>query len=365
MSSGSSAEPAPDAKAATDSAMAPSIYDRIWRHTKLYQNDDNPVIQGLEFTGRFQLDYTIMDHDDFRELDIRRFRVGVKAKLLQQFEIHTEVDLAPDQDPVYTRLTDAYLAWHPREALEFTIGKRAAPFTLDGSTSSKELLTVDRANLANNLWFPQEYIPGLTISGKPAHWRYLFGVYSSGSANREFGKFDGKYFALASLGYDFAQRPRVPEALLGVDYVHNEPDARNTFTRPLEHVGSLHFKFDAGRWGFRTDVSGGIGYLGQSDLWGTMFMPYYQITRRLQVVGRYTFLRSADDNGLRFARYENLIVSGRGDEYQEFYAGLNYYFYGHKFKVQTGVQHAEMRDRADDGGQYSGWAWTLGLRISW
>ena len=365
VSSESIAEPAPDANAAADPVPAPSIYDRIWRQTKLYQNADDPVIQSLEFTGRFQLDYAVIDQADFHELDIRRFRVGGKATLFHEFTVHAEVDLAPEQDPVYARLTDAYVSWSPYENFAITAGKQSAPFTMDGSTSSKELLAIDRSNLANNLWFPQEYIPGLSASGKPGHWRYRLGVFSSGSADREFGKFDGKYFFLTTLGYDFAESLGAHVALLAADYVYNEPDPRNSFTRPLNQIGSLHFKYETGQWGFRTDLTGGIGYLGQSDLWGIMFMPHYQLTRRLQVVARYTFLQSADNNGVRFARYEDQVVSGRGDQYQEFYAGLNYYFYGHKLKVQTGVQHAKMRDHANDGGQYSGWAWTTGLRISW
>ena len=82
-------------------------------------------------------------------------------------------------------------------------------------------------------------------------------------------------------------------------------------------------------------------------------------------MARYTWIKSRDDNGVRFARYEDQVVLGRGDEYNEIYLGLNYYFYGHKLKLQTGVQYADMRDQANDGGDYSGWAWTTGLRLSW
>jgi phosphate-selective porin OprO/OprP len=44
---------------------------------------------------------------------------------------------------------------------------------------------------------------------------------------------------------------------------------------------------------------------------------------------------------------------------------MNYYLYGHKLKLQTGLQYADMRDRAADGGKYTGWSWTTGFRISW
>jgi phosphate-selective porin OprO/OprP len=60
-----------------------------------------------------------------------------------------------------------------------------------------------------------------------------------------------------------------------------------------------------------------------------------------------------------------MVVAGRGDLYQEFYLGLNYYLYGNKLKVQTGVQYADMRDESNNGGEYAGWAIGAGLRISW
>jgi phosphate-selective porin OprO/OprP len=44
---------------------------------------------------------------------------------------------------------------------------------------------------------------------------------------------------------------------------------------------------------------------------------------------------------------------------------VNYYFYGHKLKLQSGLAFADMRDLANDGGAYSGTSWTAGLRIGW
>ena len=55
----------------------------------------------------------------------------------------------------------------------------------------------------------------------------------------------------------------------------------------------------------------------------------------------------------------------RGDEYNELYLGGNYYFYGHRLKLQTGLQFADMNDSANNGGAYSGVSWTTGLRVGW
>lgn len=99
----------------------------------------------------------------YDEPQIRRTRLGFEAKLAKNVELHVVADLdlscedAEDcTDDAYEGLTDGYLAWRPSDALELAVGKVSVPFTLDGSTSSNSLLTLERSNLANNLWFPAE-----------------------------------------------------------------------------------------------------------------------------------------------------------------------------------------------------------------
>ena len=346
----------------------PSTYDKIWRFAEWYESDSNPVVQRVLFSGRYQQDFAAIDasQGDLDEWNVRRLRLGPRLTLFRTLTLHAEVELNPqERDPLYVRATDAYLMWTKSGKLVVTAGKQGVPFTMDGATSSKELLAIDRSNLANNIWFPQEYLPGVSVSGRAAPWIYRGGVYTAGAANREFGELNGGAVGLALLGYDFGKSLGVKEALLAGNYVYQHPDIHNTFTRQLEHVGSLNFKLEAVKWGLRTDVSVASGYLGQSDVWGTMVMPFYNATNKLQYVGRHTFLHSDQPNGVRLATYESRIVTGRGDRYQELYAGANYYFYGQKLKLQTGLHHAEMRDRANDGGAYSGISWTSGLRVGW
>ena len=359
----------PAAPAQAASGREGSTYDKVWKaFTEWYVNDSNPVVQKVLFSGRFQHEFAVLDADegDDDEWNTRRMRLGPRLTLFRTFTLHGEVELNPQEtDPLYVRTTDLYLQWSRSGRLAVTVGKHGVPFTMDGSTSSKELLAIDRSNLTNNIWFTYEYIPGASISGRLAPWTYRAGVYSAGEANREFGEFNGGTFTLGMLGYDFAKSLGVNEALLTGTYVYQNPDARNTFTQRLEHIGSINFKFEADRGGVAPDVSTASGYLRQSDLWGLMAMPFVNITDKVQLVGRYTFLDSDDLNGVRLGTYENRLVSGRGDRYNELYLGASYYFYGHKLKLQSGLQVADMNDRANDGGAYSGVAWTTGLRVGW
>jgi phosphate-selective porin OprO and OprP len=368
FSAGAAAQtPANQTPAAPAEETPLSIYDRIWKFAEWYGDDTNPIVQRVLFTGRFQHDFAVVEADegDHNESNIRRFRFGPRITLFRRFLFHAEVELNPqERDPLYVRFTDLYVQWSNSQ-LALTVGKQGVPFTLEGATSSRELLTIDRSNLANNIWFPQEYMPGVSVSGRRARWIYRAGVYSAGAANRELGEFNGGLFTLGVLGYDFAEALGVKGAVLAGNYVYQQPDAANTFTRRLDHIASVNFKLDEPGWGLRTDVSAASGYHGQSNLVGVMVMPFINVTDKFQIVTRYTLLDSAEGNGLQLATYENRVVRGRGDHYNEAYVGANYYFYGHKLKVQTGLHYADMDDRASDGGQYSGIGWTTGIRLGW
>jgi phosphate-selective porin OprO/OprP len=347
----------------------PSIYDTIWGQvTNWYDNEENPVVQRVVFTGRYHQDFAVVDADqgDDTEWNVRRVRLGPRITFLRNFLLHTEVEVNPqERDPFYLRLTDAYVAWSRNPALTITVGKHSVPFTQEGATSSRELLTIDRSNLANNIWFGQEYMPGLSVSGRKNAWTYRGSVYSAGAANREFGEFNGGAFTLAVLGYDFGKKLGVREAVLTGNYLYQQPDANNTFTRRYEHIASANFRLDDGRWGVRGDLSTAVGYLGQRDVWSFMLMPFFNATDKLQFVTRYTFVNSDGNNGVALPTYENRVARGSGDQYREGYVGVNYYFYGPRLKLQSGVQFADMQDAANDGGAYSGTAWVTGLRVGW
>ena len=245
----------------------PSTYDKIWANlTDWYDDKTNPVVQRVVFTGRFQHDLAIVDADqgETEESNIRRVRFGPRITMFRDYLVHTEFEVNPqERDPFYVRITDAYVAWQKHPKAVVTVGKQSIPFTQEGATSSKELVTIDRSNLANNIWFSQEYMPGVSVSGRAAPWNYRAGVYSSGAMNREFGRFNGSVFTLGLVGYDFAKKLAVKEAVLTGNYLYQHPDVNNTFTKRSEHTMSVHFRLEEGRWGVRTDLSKTVGYLGQ------------------------------------------------------------------------------------------------------
>ena len=316
-----------------------SGYERAWRHTSLYQSDQG-LLRSLVLSGRLQADASYVDADegDFDDIKWRRFRFGFKSEFAGDWmaQLEGDFDLNQSSSDWYSRLTDAYVGWQPDAARDLRILKHSAGFTLDGATSSKKLLTLQRNNLTNNLWFTAEYFTGVSMQGELENdWQYRVGIFSS-DGNEELSKFDAGYFTLTSVGYDWAKSLAMDEASIRLDYVYNERD-KNANTRDLSNVITLATKWRQGDWGLWTDLGAGRGYFGQSDLAGLVVMPFYNVSELVQFVARYTYLDSEDANGLRLGRYESSVVEGRGDRYDEIYLGLNLFFYGHKFKWQTGL----------------------------
>jgi phosphate-selective porin OprO and OprP len=340
----------------------------IFDKAVIYKNEDFLPFQKFAFTGRLQADAVFFEANqgDYDSLEWRRFRSGFKSQHFDHFTVHAEVDLdLVNSDPLYTRLTDSYIGWSKDDSFELKVGKHGALFTMDGATSSKSLIRMERSLLSNNLWFPEEYFTGASANGEIGNWVYNAGVFSS-DGGPEFGDFEAGYFSLLSIGYNFADALGLDKALVRADYVHNDPTGNGLLnTRNLANIGSFNATFEQGPWGLRTDFSVAEGLGTQSDLVGFAIMPYYDISDQWQLVGSYNYVSSDGTNGVRLDRYENRIEGRRSNEAHEFYFGINRYLCEHKLKWQTGLEYTTADDRANDGGSYDGWGLSSGIRISW
>ena len=120
------------------------------------------------------------------------------------------------------------------------------------------------------------------------------------------------------------------------------------------------------------DLTGGSGgFAGQPDVLGFTLLPTYDISNslwiggdKLQLALRYQYANSDGDNGLQLQdRYEQEVTTGEGDRYQAFYTGLNYLIYGDRLKLMAGAEYSNMKDAANDGGEFRGWTYLAGLRL--
>lgn len=355
---------------AADAPAEESAFDKIWGLTTLYKSKENPVIQKLAFTGRYHGQYGWVDADEgeYEDWESRRFRLGLSAQIFEDFELKGEMfsDLNSGGD-FYEGFTEVYVAWKPDDAFHLIVGKQKPRFSLDWSTSSREILTFERNIMLNN--FGIDYETGISASGKAGRFSYFTGVFNNDTGKRgeesEFGDLGGGFSFIASASYDLKDALGVDKAVMRADFLHSEHDESDELLSRFDNGFAASFALKQGKLGLITEALYGQGDDG--DIWGIYFTPSYDITEKLQMVARYTHARSDADALRAQSRYERsvgLSDSGNGDRYNAGYLGLNYYIHGHRLKLMAGVEFAKL-DGGGDGGDYDGVTALAGVRIYW
>jgi len=357
---------------------APAVFESIWGAARLYANEDNPVIQSCSWVGRYHGQYWNISSEGSRQEDWenRRFYAGFNTKLFQQFTLEVQININDDFDPVYAGLYDAFIQWKNKaNSFAVSLGRLDYVYTgLERSTSSKKIKTMERGLVVNQV-MPGEVI-GLYARGQFAGLEYQAGLFS-GSIADEFTHFDGDFAALVGFSRELPLFYR--QGTLHLDYLFNNGHADNNAFKPYRHIVSL---WHEGQWGplaMGFDLTAAHGVGGQSDLLGLTLLPSCDLADnllipkdKLQLALRYHFAASEDDYGLGFSkRYEQKVASGRGDTYNAFYLGLNYYIYGQKLKLMAGAQYFDMagvgsdETEVTDSAQRSidGWEFISGVRL--
>jgi phosphate-selective porin OprO/OprP len=343
----------------------PSLYDRIWHLATLFEDRNHPLVQKIALTGRYHGQYAAIDGNgrEWDRWENRRVRIGVRGDFLREFSFDVQMDLSPDSGPTYAGLTDAFFEWRPK-SLRARFGKQMLEYTYEGSISSNEILTTERSLITETVWKTPEYMTGATVSGEAGPWSFAAGVFA-GDQQKEFSRLDAGYGGLLKAGYDFGPKIGLKKLLFRADYFYNDSNRANNVFRDFQHTGSFSLQLQQGRAGVNTDFLAARGIARQSDVFGLILMPFYDLTDRLQAIFRYTLARSAHPNGLALLRrYEQKVSGGRGDEYHAFYLGLNYYLYGHKLKLMGSLEYSNMHSRAKDGTDFAGWTYITAVRLN-
>lgn len=366
---------------------APTPCDDLWSHAILYKNKANPILQEFALQGRLQLQYAAgssdqgnfssgdlqdLGQDTWEDIDVRRWYMGFKATLFHHLKVQCQAAINPDWGPVYGGLFDAYATWSVSDQLQINAGKLETKFSKEFEISSREIMTIERGQLANQLSPGRQtgaWVNGKNVAGP---WIYELGVYGA-DYQEEFTEFQGGANILGKIGYDLASATGLEKAVVGFHWMYNSKPG-DAGAKNYRHNFALTGEMKQDRWAAVADVlcaTGGNVVTGASvpDVWGVSVIPSYAITEKLQLVARYQFASASGDNGLSLqTRYERTApdlasTSYKGDQYQAGYLGLNYYLCGHKLKLMTGIEYAAMQDNADDGGEYDGWTWMSGLRL--
>jgi len=357
-----------------------SIYDQIWGLATLYKDKSNPYIEefSLVAEGQFQRadgesnrgSYGTRNRPstDIRgDIEERRFRVGFKAQVLQDFKVVGVIDANPYFDPeFYKDIYTAYITYAPNEAFNLSIGKNKTKFFgQEQSTLASELIVFEQSLLVNTV-IPKE-LTGVWVNGKSGNWIYALAGFA-GDYQIEFSKLEKTGSVIqASLGYDFGKSLGVDTAILRLDYQASTDKKNSNGPALFDNAFSLNTTFKDGRFAFYDEFIGATGRGAQGDVYGFTFTPsYFVIPKALQVVFRYQYAHG-DNNGLKLQnRYESLApeiqdTKGAGSDYNAAYLGLNYYFYGHKLKLMSGLEYNDLSGGKKD---FSGWTYLAGLRFA-
>ena len=376
------AAPAPSGKApAPEPAKDEDCCDKFFNLATLYKDDHNPFIQEFAITGRYHGQFAGVDSDagDQDGWDNRRFRLGFRAKLWHDFELKNELYSDFNNDDFYAGLTESYIAWKPSDSFNLILGKQKPKFSLDWSTSSREISTIERNILINNLGI--DYETGASVSGKNGKWTYFAGVFNNDTGEigdeREYGDLDGGWSWVASVGYDLKEQLNMDKAVVRADYIHMDHDAKDDLLTRFDDAVAISFTGKRGPMGIVAEALWADGDQATArrtdgEMWGFYIMPTYDVNKKLQLVARYTHGES-DDNALRLqGRYErgseigglSIPGGGYGENYNAYYLGVNYFICGHKLKLMSGLEYSEMESQTT-GGDVDTWSWVSGVRMYW
>ncbi len=361
-----------------------SLYDQLWGLPVFYDEKKG-------FLTRFQLYGILQIQDDqgwsdrgnfgsrdreqdnrWGDFEVRRMRLGFKSKWLDgKGRLDGLIDINPDFNQFYGRINILFFEYAFSDALTMGIGKHQAYFALERTTSSRETLTIERSLLTDMLW--TSWYTGVWASGKAGKYQWKLAAYA-GDDEREFTTFHGGALLQAGLAYDLKEATGLDRASIVFDYqkATRETSVKgNTFEGApapylFESAMSLNSSWEKGPWGFYTDILHGHGRGSQGNVSGIILMPTFFVTPKLQFVGRYQYAVGEND-GLRLSsRYDrlapNITDKGHGGEYHAFYLGANYYFYGHKLKLMTGVEFVTLSG-GGHGGDYNGVSWSSAIRM--
>lgn len=364
-----------------------------------YQNIAGPFLQELRFEGRYQYQVGYLDGSDINDADFnrtfdehRRFRLGVRTKMLNYFSTKVQLNLVRDArrnggdlDWGYQSFDEAYAAFDlgkamdgagPFDSLKIKYGRQKYVLSREASTSSTKLLTVERSALANKV-YGSARPTGFAVDAEAGDWTFYAALFSGGRQGGNNGvltPLDSRMIYLGSVGY------RVSDQFdIRLDAAYNDSDFGGGSEVNYRWATSLSAQYDAGRWGVMGDIIAGdnggtdngvTNPNRQGTFWGFIVMPYTWIVEdKLQGVLQYQYASASNSEGIRInSRYGRSgantppanLNGGRGDQHQSLYAGLNYYLCGHNAKIQGGVEYQTMDA---PGGDFNTLTYLLAYRM--
>ena len=353
-------------------------FDEWWSYATLYKNHTNPILEEFKLRGRYQGQYWDADADQGSQSnwEDRRSRFGFDAKLFdKKIEVRTDFQSNDGFNDFYDGLVDAYIRWKPTSSLSFTLGKMKPLIgQYDFLESTNNQPTFGRSQIFNQLGINRA--TGFTAEGNLEEFSWRAGIYSNDTPTNtggsgafgdgEFGNLNGGISTTLGVGYDLKGLLGSDQVDIHLDWLHSDREVGDFVLARYQNIISTTFvmKQDAAALVFESFFAeGGDG--DDSYVYGFYVQPTYDIIpEKLQLVGRYSYTNSAGPLGvIAQSRYEKPLASGgaRGENYNAFYGGIQYFIYGDKLKVLAGAEWVQLKG---NGEAYQGTTLLTGIRFS-
>ncbi|MCF6149463.1 MAG: porin [Candidatus Kuenenia sp.] len=312
----------------------------------------------LNIGSRLQMQYQYKDKDDdfgesdTQNIDVRRARLNFGGNIYSK-DLHYFVEIDGDKFDVGVR--DFYVYWTPFDELNTKIGYFKVPFNRQRVSSSSSLLLQDRSIASE--FFDQDRDYGVDLYGKPfdGHMEYHVAMFQ-GAGEDQADWFQGdenfdnelmfvlhaRYNPFGEYNYydetDLAYSDTL-KATIGASVAFNgkrkdvkEEDYDNitgTIDCGLVYKG---ISWNNEYYFMSRDLESG-GESLESEGFHTQ-LGYFILPKKLELAGRYAMIDPDDD------------ISN--DTQREYTVGVNYYFRGHRSKVQTDFGHFVTEGEEED-----------------
>jgi phosphate-selective porin OprO/OprP len=338
-----------------------TLAERLENLGRLYQNDDHPIMQELWILGRYHGQYynAVGDAAQQDDWENRRFRIGSQARFFEKMTLHAQMVSGFDINPFYNGFTELWSQWAFDDSFALTLGQQKHRFTHDRNVSSRYINTLERSMLLN--MFNADYTPAVTASGRSDKFAYYSGIFSNATSPDmwdAFTNYDSGYSLLASGTWDFNPHLALDESFFNVCYLYSDANPNATNLNRYKNGLSAAMILTEGPGSLVSEALLGT-QSAEGDAFGFNIQPGYFLTDKLQLATRYQLAFANEENGLLAQRrYERTIGLNTGEFYQAGYAGFNYYVAGHRIKLVSGLEYANL-----DGQDV--WTASIALRVFW
>jgi phosphate-selective porin OprO/OprP len=312
---------------------------------RLYNNDNNPVLQEFWMLGRFHGQYHWADGSlgDSVGWEMRRHRVGGQIRFFEKMTLHAQMVSGSDFEPFYNGFTELWAQWRFNDQVSLTVGQQKHRFTHDRNVSSRYIATLERSQLVN--MFGADYTPAVTLQGNVNRFSYYGGIFSNATGQnmgKAFTELNSGYSLLAATYYDVSSRLPADSAHVGLSGVYSDANDRATNLNVFRQGLASTLILTHGSISFVGETVAGLGS-ERGDAVGCNLQAGYFLTDRLQWVTRYQIAASDRPDGLLAQlRYDRRTNMTRGNQYNALYLGSNYLLAGHRVKWMNGIEYSEL-----------------------